>query len=157
VVFVDNLTTSKLSKLTSPVQRPTGAFIVNSDGTLSSKNSKRYEPYITLAESMNLDSVMKVYTRFYPHLQKSYAELGNGGYFNDRVIKTIDSLLETPTVTEPIHLNKVITTYEFTDTELENLNVGQKIMIRMGADNSARAKVVLKQLRQMLTHLSDDL
>ena len=37
--------------------------------------------------------------------------------------------------------------YEITNTKLEALSSGQKILLRMGSDNRARAKALLRDLR----------
>ncbi len=39
----------------------------------------------------------------------------------------------------------------FADPELESLSAGQKIMIRMGAQNAAKVKAKLRELRRELT------
>ncbi|OIQ76552.1 hypothetical protein GALL_417610 [mine drainage metagenome] len=40
--------------------------------------------------------------------------------------------------------------YQFADPKLEARSAGQKIMIRMGADNAAKVKAKLAEIRQEL-------
>ncbi|HEX7675901.1 MAG TPA: DUF3014 domain-containing protein [Bdellovibrio sp.] len=157
VVFVDNLSTSRLSKITSPLNQPEGDFKVSTDGTMSPENYSRYTPYVELAESVDLKKLRHMYVHFYPLFQKAYADLGNSRYFNDHLISTIDLLLTTPTPKGPLHMNKLVVTYEFTDPDLEKLSIGQKILIRMGPENEDNCKKILKNLRGVLAHLKQEI
>ncbi|MGQ0653783.1 MAG: DUF3014 domain-containing protein [Betaproteobacteria bacterium] len=38
--------------------------------------------------------------------------------------------------------------YEFVDPDLETRSAGQKIMLRMGAENAAKVKAKLREIRQ---------
>ncbi len=40
--------------------------------------------------------------------------------------------------------------YEFTDPDLETRSAGQKMLIRMGAENARRVKAKLAEIRQAL-------
>ena len=51
----------------------------------------------------------------------------------------------------PVKLVQPSVMYQFADRELEALSAGQKIMIRMGAENAARIKAKLKEMRRELT------
>jgi hypothetical protein len=41
--------------------------------------------------------------------------------------------------------------YQFADPELEGLSAGQKIMLRMGAENAAKVKAKLREIRRELS------
>jgi hypothetical protein len=43
--------------------------------------------------------------------------------------------------------------YQFADPELEGLSAGQKVMVRMGAENAAKVKAKLRELRRELVAL----
>ena len=45
--------------------------------------------------------------------------------------------------------------YEFADPDLESLSSGQKLMLRMGPDNSATLKRLLEKFRAKLVGTSD--
>jgi hypothetical protein len=75
-------------------------------------------------------------------------ELGYpSGYFNDRLIAAIDTLLATPEIPGPIKLAQPKVLYEFADPDLETLPAGQKAMLRMGSENAAKAKAKLREVR----------
>ena len=70
-----------------------------------------------------------------------------GAYFNDRLVAVIGHLLQTPEVREPIALTVRRVLPEFADPALEDRSAGQKILLRMGAENAARVKARLRELR----------
>jgi hypothetical protein len=102
-------------------------------------------------EMADLEFIVATYRRFYPLLQESYLRLGYpDGYFNDRVVAVIDQLLATPEPEGPIRLARPHVLYEFADAELEALSSGQKLLLRMGRDHTARIKQVLSSLRTLI-------
>ncbi len=155
VVTVDNIPRQKIPVDRRPVRRVGSAFHVEGDelhATLDPANFDRYKPYVTVVRNLDVPSFMKVYERFYPLLQRSYENLGYPkGYFNDRLVEAIDSLLATPQVDGPIELVRPNVMYEFADPTLESKPAGQKLMLRMGPDNAAAVKAKLTELRAALT------
>src|SRR4029450_3313423 len=96
--------------------------------------------------------LVALYVRFYPWFQQAYRDLGYpSGYFNDRLVDVIDLLLATPEITGPVVLVQPRVLYTFADPRLEALPAGQKMMIRMGPENTAQVKVKLRELRRALT------
>jgi hypothetical protein len=95
--------------------------------------------------------LVAVYVRFYPLFQQQYEELGYPGkYFNDRLVEVIDHLLAAPEVQGPIRVTQPKVLYEFADPKLEALSAGQKIMVRMGAENAVKVKAKLREIRSAL-------
>jgi hypothetical protein len=96
--------------------------------------------------------VSNTYFHFYPLFQSAYQSLGYpNGYFNDRLVQVIDSLLATPNPSGPIELTRPNVLYTFADPSLEALPAGQKLLLRMGPDNAAVVKGKLKELRALVT------
>ena len=89
-----------------------------------------------------------LYFHFYPLFQQAYQNLGYpNGYFNDRLVATIDNLLAAPDVTGDIALVRPNVMYQFADPKLERLSAGQKPMLRMGPANAGIVKTKLRELR----------
>ena len=134
-----------------------GQFLVDRQGddtVLAPSNAERYSRYVQLMDSIDSKRAVAVYLRLYPLFQRAYEELGYpNAYFNDRLIQVIDDLLAAPDVQGPIKLMQPKVRYEYADPGLESLSAGQKIMLRMGADNAARVKAKLRELRGELTSL----
>ena len=151
VATVDNLPRESVAMRLNPV-KPAGGLPVTQtrDGTqiLSPENSKRYAAHVRAMELVDAKQLASIYFHFYPLFQQAYVELGYPtGHFNDRLVDVIDHLLATPEVKGPIVLTTPKVMHEFADPELEARSAGQKILIRMGAENAARVKAKLRELR----------
>ena len=155
VVTVDNLPRQKIAVDKRPVTPAAGAFVADGDelhATLDKRNFRRYEPMVDVIRKADMQRFAAVYLRFYPLFQKAYEDLGYPtGYFNDRLVKVIDMLLATPQITGPIELVRPNVMYVFADPKLEALPAGQKLLIRMGADNATVVKAKLMELRAIIT------
>jgi hypothetical protein len=155
VVTVDNLPRQKIAVDKRPVTPAAGAFIADGDelhATLDKRNFRRYEPMMDVIRKADMQRFAAVYFRFYPLFQKAYQDLGYPtGYFNDRLVKVIDMLLATPQITGPVELVRPNVMYVFADPKLEALPAGQKLLIRMGADNATAVKAKLMELRAIIT------
>ncbi len=155
VATVDNLPRSHVAERARPLGRLQSEFVTQPVGDdvelLDPLNFERYRVLVDLFTLADPDAVTDLYRRYYPLLQKSYESLGYpNGYFNDRVVEVIDHLLETAVLDEAPRLVRRHVLFEFEDPELEALSSGQKFLIRMGADNAARTKQALEQLRARL-------
>lgn len=154
VVTVDNLPRKKVPlryRLFKPVA---GKFSATGDGEnyLSKPdNQRRYNAYVLLTGAVDIKKLVALYTRFYPLFQEEYVNLGYPqGYFNDRLVEAIDDLLAAPEIPGSLKLVRPKVLYQFADPALEELSAGQKIMIRMGVENSVRVKARLRQFRKEL-------
>jgi hypothetical protein len=154
VATVDNLPRDYVSPRLMPVKPVKGRLVIaGSDErlALSPENAARYRPYMQLAEAVPAEKLVAIYARFYPLFQQQYENLGYPGkYFNDRVVEVIEHLLAAPDVQEPVQLIQPRVLYEFADPKLEGLSVGQKILVRMGADNRVKVKAKLREIRDAL-------
>ena len=155
VTTVDNLPRKTLPLRYLPVKPPGGAFITaGSDEALAigADNAARYTPYVRLVDAVDAKTLAGIYVHFYPLMQQDYRALGYpNGYFNDRLVQAIDDLLAAPDVTAPPSLAQPKVLYVYSDPELESRSAGQKIMMRMGSENSARLKAKLREIRAEIT------
>ena len=156
VASVDSLTRSKLPEQIRPVGGLQASFKADpgsDDKLVLGKTSyARYDALVAQIYYADIDTVYDTYRRFYPLFQKAYEQLGYpNAYFNDRLVEVIDHLLETPVPAAPIVLVRPNVLYEFADPGLEALSSGQKLMLRMGPDNSAQLKRLLEKFRARLT------
>jgi hypothetical protein len=156
VATVDNLPRNQAPARMMPVKPVPGAFAVAKAGeetTIAPDNAARYAPYVALLQALNAKKAVQVYSFFYPLFQSAYQELGYPNrYFNDRLFETIDDLLAAPELHGPVKLTQPKVLYAFADPDLEQRSAGQKIMMRMGADNEAKVKAKLRELRRALVN-----
>lgn len=157
VATIDNLPGKQLPRAHLPIKPPGGKFIISGTAEApqtSSRNNKRYAPYVTLLESLDNDTVLKIYVHFYPLFQTAYEQLGyKNAYFNDRLVYVIDHLLETPNLPDPLSLAQPGVLYTFSDPLLEKRSAGQKTLLRIGQENRSRVLLVLELFREKLTNL----
>lgn len=166
VATVDNLGRAHAPSRMWPVQPTAQRFAVDGTGnaptTIAAANAARYGAFLTFAEAVPMEPAVALYARLYPLFQQAYEELGYPRhYFNDRLVAVLDQLLLAPEPAGPLQvkLTPVNTEvpnlrpwvrYEFVDPALEALPSGQKILLRMGPANEARAKALIRELRKRL-------
>jgi Protein of unknown function (DUF3014) len=152
VATIDNLPREKVATRIALAKPVPGTLAVERKGdeiVLGPRNYARYAPYVQLAQSVDVKRTVAQYVRVYPLLQRAYVDLGYpNGYFNDRLIQVIDHLIATPDVRGPIKLVQPKVRYQFADPDLESLSAGQKAMLRIGPDNAAKLKAVLREARR---------
>jgi hypothetical protein len=155
VVTIDNLPRQKVPVDKRPIVAVAGTFVALGDelhATLDPKNFTRYEPMIGVLRNLDMQRLAEVYLRFYPLFQQVYQNLGYpNGYFNDRLVQVIDSLLATPQPAGPIELTRPNVMFIYADPTLEARPAGQKLLLRMGPNNAAVVKTKLTELRAIIT------
>jgi len=160
VVTIDNLSRRHLAVELRPTKPLDGAFIATGNdqqGTIDPANYQRYVPYVQAVQTLDMKRLAALYVRFYPLFQQVYQALGYpNGYFNDRVVVTIDNLLATPDIITDIALVRPNVMYQFADPKLEELSAGQKLLLRMGPANAAIIKVKLHELRAQVADRTRD-
>ena len=160
VVSIDNLSRRHLAVELRPTKPLAGAFIATGNdqqGAIDVANFQRYVSYVQTIQAIDMKRLAALYVRFYPLFQQAYQSLGYpNGYFNDRLVVTIDNLLAAPDITTDIALVRPNVMYQFADPKLEELSAGQKLMLRMGPANAAIIKAKLRELRaQVADHGGD--
>ena len=154
VATVDNLPQRQVPSKIVPFNSPSGHFLTVGTAenlTLSPKNTARYTNYVRLAEAVNAKKLVALYVVLYPLLQQSYAELGYPNKnFNDRLKDTLDDLLDTPDLKEPIKLVQPKYFYQYADPDTEALSIGERIMLRLGSKNQKIVRNKLNEIKQEL-------
>jgi hypothetical protein len=154
VTTIDNLPRKTLPLRTMPVKPLPGTFGATGDDnamTIGPDNASRYAPYVAIVDAVDAKTLVGIYVHFYPLLQEDYRELGYPkGYFNDRVVQTIDDLLAAPDAPASLALSRPKVLYQYADPDLESRSAGQKIMMRMGSENEAKVKAKLRDIRAEL-------
>ena len=163
VATVNNLATDGATADLWPVSQMPGHFeteIRDGATVISSRNRQRYAPFVRMAAGIDTRRAVALYVRLYPLLQRAYEDLGYPGkYFNDRVVAVIDDLLATPKVDGPIRVKRITLDgstgrgpglYLYEDRSLETATAGQKILLRMGTENSSTLMAKLTEIRAQI-------
>ncbi len=112
---------------------------------------KRYDPYVAILTALDSEQLLALYKRFEPLFVEAYGEVGEPGTsFEQRLVQAIDLVLATPEMTTQIPLLRDSVTYKYAYSEWENLPPAQKQLLRMGPENVAKVKGVLRELRTQL-------
>jgi Protein of unknown function (DUF3014) len=158
VATVDNLPSNRLAVTLRPLHATPGKFAVTGtedDRILSPDNYSRYAAVLHVIRLADVDAIASWYRRHYVLFQEAYQNLGYPeAYFNDRLVEAIDDLLDTPELTEPVHLTQPKVFYEFADPALEARSAGQKTLLRMGPDNIRTIKAKLREFRTSIVQPS---
>lgn len=154
VITVDGLGTRAVPLDHVPVTMPGGRFLAEEENeriTIDPRNYERYRHHIALLDQLDTDDLIEAYVHFYPLFQQAWRDLGYPqGFFNDRLIEVIDEVLATPDLSGSIRLEQPSVWYVYRDPEIEALSAGQRLLIRMGPDNSEMVKRKLREIRAAL-------
>ncbi|KAF1014520.1 MAG: hypothetical protein GAK31_02006 [Stenotrophomonas maltophilia] len=159
VSHIDNLDKPSVPSTVLAVRPLPGSLQVeaaaDADGSerIAAANAARYAPYVKAFTAADADAVGKAYVRFYPLVQKTYAELGRrDAYFNDRLVQLIDHLLATPEPARPLAVERDERgRYRFADPALQSRSVGQKALLRLDLQQERAVKQQLRAIRSAVT------
>jgi hypothetical protein len=158
VATIDNLPRRAASQRVWPLKRVPGRLTVSGSGehaTIAANNAARYAIYVRLAEAIDSAKLAAFYFHYYPLFQQAYRDLGYPkGHFNDRLVEVIDHLLETPDLQGPVALVRPKVLHLYADPDLESRSAGQKILMRIGAENAVRIKAKLREIRGQIADRS---
>ena len=154
VVLTDNVSRGQISSdhlvLTTPEQ-PFAVRRQDEQLTLDPAGFRRYEPYLTLLESVPVATQVALLRHYQPLLDEAFAELGYPDKpFEHRLLQAIDYLLAQPVMDGVFELELPSVMYHFAEPHIEAMSDVQKQLIRIGPDNQRRLNQHLTKLRQAL-------
>ena len=154
VSVVDGLSRGALPFKALAITPPSEKFSVHTvDGEdyMNTESYHRYDSYARTISELETQTLTSNFNRFRPLLEQAYAGLGYPAQdFDNALIRTLDYVLATPLLREPIALKKKESVYIYADTRVEQLTEMQKLLLRMGPDNIALIQAQAKDLREAL-------
>jgi hypothetical protein len=118
---------------------------------MSSASYERYDDVTDAVTALDADVVVNTFHTLRPLYEQAFEQLGlDPEDFDNAVIRTLDLILATPEVTEPIALKPKSVVYLYADPALESLPALQKQLLRTGPDNLRRIKQQARMLREGL-------
>jgi hypothetical protein len=152
--FMDGLARGSVSEKIFPLGSPEGSFTTHRQDNmiwLNAGNYERYNSVIKILLSIDMPMMAQFFHRVRPLLETAFAELGYRPRQMDGIIlQTIDNILTTPVIVEPLKLTRESVTYKFADPDLEGLMPLQKQLLRAGPENTRRIQQQAKALREAL-------
>jgi DUF3014 family protein len=152
--LIDGLGKGNILRKMVPLDRPKPAFSVERSGDtlyMDPASYKRYDRYTDAITALNISVLVETFHTLRPLYQQAYEELGlDPEDFDNAIIRTLDMVLATPEIAEPIALKPKSVVYIYADPALESLPALQKQLLRMGPSNLRRIKQQARVLREGL-------
>lgn len=130
---------------------PSQAFsvVTEDDATyMDSTGYLRYDDFAAAVAALDSGVLVNMFHTLRPLYEQVYGYLGlDPGDFDNAVIRTLDLILATPEIGEPIALKPKSGRYIYADPSLESLPDLQKQLLRMGPDNVRRIKQQAQSVR----------
>ncbi|NMH66316.1 DUF3014 domain-containing protein [Shewanella salipaludis] len=154
VVFVDNLAQGELARKASPMKGPKQAFSVTditNKTYLNPDGYHRYDMYADFVAGLDEQQLLQTYRELSPLFETAFDELGYGELsFEERMQQAFKTVLAAPVIEDPIELTSISVNYKFADPKLEALPSAQKLLIRMGPENTRKIKAAVRKLQAAL-------
>lgn len=153
VMTVDLLADGKLPRRYRPVDFPIEKFVAAVDGDtrqLSDKNFHRMQPIVDTITAMDPSKLAIYYKEWLPILEKAYGELGKKGSFDQRIQTAISQVLDGEQLDSPPVLSRPSVLYQYASESLEQASDVEKILWRMGPENSGKIQFFLRDFRAQL-------
>ena len=118
---------------------------------ISKDNYQRYEYLVNVITSADKARLIDTYRLLHPLMETAYGELGvPDRTFDEVVINAMDQILAAPKLDAPAQLKLTSVTYTFVDPTLESLPPIQKLLIRMGPENTRKIQQAVQELRAQI-------
>ena len=152
--YMDGLARGSISAKIFPLSAPQGKFTTHRQDDviwLNAGNYERYNSTIDVLLMLDMQKMAQIFHTVRPLLETAFSELGYKPRQMDGIIlQTIDNILATPVIVEPLKLTRDSVTYKFADSELEGLMPLQKQLLRAGPENTRRIQQQAEALKQAL-------
>ena len=152
--YLDGLARGNTLSKIFPLTAPEGSFAMHKDGDviwLNAGNYERYNATVAVLSSFDMKSLGRIFHFIRPLLETAFAEMGYRPRQMDGIIlQSIDNVLATPIIVEPIELTRDSVAYKFADPELEALLPIQKQLLRTGPENTQRLQQQALLLKEAL-------
>ena len=152
--YLDGLARGNTLSKVFPLTAPEGSFAMHKDGDviwLNAGNYERYNATVAVLTSFDMKSLGQIFHFIRPLLETAFAEMGYRPRQMDGIIlQSIDNILATPIIVEPIRLTRDSVAYKFADPELEALLPIQKQLLRTGPENTQRVQQQALLLKEAL-------
>lgn len=147
---VNALEEGKLVSQYRPFNPPDAPFSAEQSGDIwrvQQDNYARYTPYLESLEKVGPEGLARLYKHYAPLLQQAYEELGvDKGSFKEVTIRALTRITKTPVPPPDAPLARPSVTFKFATPELEQRSQVEKLLFRLGPENSVRLKKLASDL-----------
>lgn len=153
VMLIDQIANGELPKDYLPLNYSMMPFKATQDDEkwiVDPSNYARANTLIDIIAAIPPPRVAPYYRAWYPLLDKAYRELGRGDGFDKRLRMAIDRVLAVKSLSVQPKLIRPGVYYQYADPQYENASAVEKLMWRLGPDNTERLQEFLRRLRLAL-------
>lgn len=153
VLAVDLIADGKLPKRYRPIDYPMSKFdVAKSDEQLvaAEQNHARMNALLDALEAIDTDLLAEFYASWKPVLAEAYREQGKPGSIDQRVQLAISQILAVSPPPENAELKRPGVLYVYEDEQLEVATDIEKLLWRMGEENTQRLQSFARELRSAL-------
>lgn len=153
VLTIDLMADGKLPKRYRPVDYPMPQFATakeNSDTVLSENNYARMNEIINTITAIDPELLARYYQEWLPTLEQAFREQGKSSTFDQRFKQTMSQVLAANNLQEEPTLIRPKVLYQYEDKRLEAASDIDKLLWRMGPENSEKLQAFLREFRAQL-------
>ncbi len=111
----------------------------------------RFDEVVNTFVALDPEQAMVLYRALSPLFQQAYAEIGfRDVNFDDTLRRALTRVISANDVEGPLQLVKPKVMYLYADSRIETLSAVNKQLVRLGPENSAKLKDMLRQFLQQL-------
>lgn len=115
---------------------------------LDPRNYARYTAHVDLLAKLDMTRMAQLYHDLYPLLEQAYQQYGvDRGSFYDVTLRALDHVLEVPIRDESPILIQPKVFFEYQDPVVEKRTSIDKLLMRMGPENTQRVQAQLRTLK----------
>ncbi|MEH6591653.1 MAG: DUF3014 domain-containing protein [Halioglobus sp.] len=149
--LIDGMSRGAVLRKILPMDAPTTAFSVDGENDMlymGEDSYQRYDSYTDSIVALDVTALVASFHQMRPFYERAYQQLGlDPKDFDNAIIRTLDVILATPEIAQPIALEREKVMYTYADPTLEALPDLQKQLLRMGPENIRRIKAQATALR----------
>ena len=155
VMLVDNVSRGDMPARDLPVLGPRTELVTSELGEMNylmePESYGRFDELVSTITTVDTESALALYRLLQPLLNDAYAELGYPNkQFEDVLRKAMELVINTKVPDGPYELTQPSVHYEFANPRVESLSGVEKLLIRMGPQNTQKLQTKLEELAQGL-------
>ncbi len=140
--YLDGLSRGVILSKIFPLTAPDPTFTTHRDAQsiwMNAGNYERYDATVNTLLSFDMEVLAQMFHLLRPLLEASFAEMGyQPRQMEGIILRSIDRVLATPIIVEPIELTRESVLYQYADPDLEGLLPLQKQILRTGPENTQK-------------------
>lgn len=153
VALVDQIAAGKLPRNVLPLDYPMTPFRVKHYHwrlMFDNDNYRRANWLIDVVTQISAASLARAYEAWLPQLNTAFRDLGGKGGFDKRLREAIHRVLVVQPLNSPPDLTRLGDYYQYADPKLEQADDVEKLLWRLGPNNTERLQSYLRELEPLL-------